>query len=68
MTAYRWFRAELLPVPGGRLGRLVLVDDPLVPVRPPKRTAVYTCVSSADQNRGVRALAAAATDDTVVAA
>ena len=28
VTAYRWFRAGLLPVPVQRVGRLVLVDEP----------------------------------------
>lgn len=26
VTAYRWFRAGLLPVPAQRVGRLILVD------------------------------------------
>ena len=29
VTAYRWFHAGLLPVPARRVGRLILVDDPL---------------------------------------
>ena len=28
VTAYRWFRAGLLPVPARNVGRLILVDDP----------------------------------------
>lgn len=27
VTAYRWFRAGLLPVPARKVGRLILVDD-----------------------------------------
>ena len=49
VTAYRWFRAGLLPVPVRRVGRLILVDDPSVPAGPRSRTAVYARVSSADQ-------------------
>jgi predicted site-specific integrase-resolvase len=49
VTAYRWFRAGLLPVPARKVGRLILVDDPSVPTGPRSRTAVYARVSSADQ-------------------
>ena len=28
VTAYRWFRAGLLPVPAVWVGRLILVDEP----------------------------------------
>lgn len=49
VTAYRWFRAGLLPVPARRVGRLILVDDPSVPDEPRSRTVVYARVSSADQ-------------------
>jgi predicted site-specific integrase-resolvase len=28
VTAYRWFRAGLLPVPARRVGRLIVVSDP----------------------------------------
>jgi len=49
VTAYRWFRAGLLPVPARKVGRLILVDDPSVPAGPRSRTAVYARVSSADQ-------------------
>jgi predicted site-specific integrase-resolvase len=49
VTAYRWFRAGLLPVPARRVGRLTLVDDPSVPAGPGRRTGVYARVSSADQ-------------------
>jgi hypothetical protein len=34
VTAYRWFRAGLLPVSARRVGRLILVDDPSVPAGP----------------------------------
>jgi predicted site-specific integrase-resolvase len=49
VTAYRWFRAGLLPVPARKVGRLILVDDTSVPAEPRSRTAVYARVSSADQ-------------------
>jgi predicted site-specific integrase-resolvase len=49
VTAYRWFRTGLLPVPARKVGRLILVDDPSVPAAPRSRTAVYARVSSADQ-------------------
>jgi len=49
VTAYRWFRGGLLPVPARKVGRLILVDDPSVPAGPRSRTAVYARVSSADQ-------------------
>jgi predicted site-specific integrase-resolvase len=49
VTAYRWFRAGLLPVPARKVGRLILVDDPFLPAEPRSRTAVYARVSSADQ-------------------
>ena len=29
VTAYRWFHAGLLPVPVQRVGRLILVDEPI---------------------------------------
>jgi predicted site-specific integrase-resolvase len=47
VTAYRWFRAGLLPVPAQRVGRLILVDEPKAGVC--GRAAVYARVSSADQ-------------------
>jgi predicted site-specific integrase-resolvase len=47
VTAYRWFRAGLLPVPAVKVGRLILVDEPDAGVD--RRTAVYARVSSADQ-------------------
>ncbi|MGB0878215.1 MAG: IS607 family transposase [Mycobacterium sp.] len=49
VTAYRWFRAGLLPVPAQRVGRLILVDGLSVAAGPGSRTAVYARVSSADQ-------------------
>ncbi|MBE5502584.1 resolvase [Mycobacteroides abscessus subsp. massiliense] len=49
VTAYRWFRAGLLPVPARKVGRLILVDDPSVPSGLRSRTAVYARVSSAGQ-------------------
>lgn len=50
VTAYRWFRAGLLPVPARKVGRLILVDQPIGEAVPRARTAVYARVSSADQN------------------
>lgn len=49
VTAYRWFRAGLLPVPAQRVGRLILVNDAAAETSPRGRTAVYARVSSADQ-------------------
>lgn len=49
VTAYRWFRAGLLPVPARRVGRLILVDEPAGDAGARSRTAVYAGVSSADQ-------------------
>jgi len=49
VTAYRWFRAGLLPVPARRVGRLILVDEPTSEAGLRARTAVYLRVSSADQ-------------------
>jgi len=49
VTAYRWFRAGLLPAPARRVGRLILVDDLSVPAGSRCRTALYAGVSSADQ-------------------
>lgn len=75
VTAYRWFRAGVLPVPARRVGRLIPVGGP---GELPKVavTAIYARVSSADQkavlgrqvgrvaeNGARRALAAAATVD-----
>ncbi|MEY8017636.1 IS607 family transposase [Mycobacterium servetii] len=48
-SAYRWFRAGLLPVPAQRVGRLILVNDAVAETAPHGRTAVYAWVSSADQ-------------------
>jgi predicted site-specific integrase-resolvase len=49
VTAYRWFRAGVLPVPARKVGRLILVDEPAGEAGPQPRTAVYARVSSADQ-------------------
>ena len=49
VTAYRWFRAGLLPVPARRVGRLILVDELLGGAGRRASTAVYARVSSADQ-------------------
>ena len=49
VTACRWFRAGLLPVPARRVGRLILVDEPTSEAGLRARTAVYARVLSADQ-------------------
>ena len=49
VTAYRWFRAGLLPVSARRVGRLILVDELTGGAGPRARTAVYARVSWADQ-------------------
>src|SRR5574340_535290 len=49
VIACRWFHAGLLPVPARRVGRLILVDEPIGEAGPRARTAVYARVSSADQ-------------------
>ena len=49
VTAYRWFHAGLLPVPAQRVGRLILVNDVTAETARHGLTAVYACVSSADQ-------------------
>jgi len=49
VTAYRWFRAGLLPVPARRVGRLILVENLSVAAGLRSPTAVYAWVSSADQ-------------------
>jgi predicted site-specific integrase-resolvase len=49
VTAYRWIRAGVLPVPAREVGRLILVDDPAGERCARDRTAVYARVSSADQ-------------------
>jgi predicted site-specific integrase-resolvase len=53
VTAYRWFRARLLPVRVRRVGRLILVDEPAGEDDPRGRAAVYARVSSADQKAGL---------------
>jgi predicted site-specific integrase-resolvase len=50
VTAYRWFRAGLLPVPARKVGGLILVDEPAGDAGLRGRTAVYARVSSADQS------------------
>jgi len=49
VTAYRWFHAGRLPVPARKVGRLILVDEPIGEAGPRGRPAVYACVSSAGQ-------------------
>ncbi|MDY6871542.1 MAG: IS607 family transposase [Actinomycetota bacterium] len=49
VTAYRWFRAGMLPVPARKVGRLIVVDEPSSAAGPRPRTAVYARVSLADQ-------------------
>ncbi len=69
VTAYRWFRAGLLPVPARRVGRLILVDEPTGETGPRARTAVYARMSSADQkanlDRQVARVTAWATDQQI---
>lgn len=69
VTAYRWFRAGLLPVPARRVGRLILVDEPAGDAGMRSRTAVYARVSSADQkadlDRQVARVAAWATGQQI---
>jgi predicted site-specific integrase-resolvase len=49
VTANRWFHSGRLPVPGQRVGRLILVNDAAADTAGRGRTAVYARVSSADQ-------------------
>lgn len=69
VTAYRWFRAGLLPVPARKIGRLILVDEPAGDAGLRGRTAVYARVSSADQkadlDRQVARVTAWATDEQI---
>lgn len=44
VSAYRWFRAGLLPVPAQREGRLILVNDAAAETSRRGRTAVYARV------------------------
>ncbi|WP_396913667.1 IS607 family transposase [Mycolicibacterium sp.] len=53
VTAYRWFRSGILPVPAQRVGRLILVDDPAASKDRLSPPAVYARVSSADQKADV---------------
>jgi predicted site-specific integrase-resolvase len=46
VTAYRWFHAGLLPVRAQRVGRLILVDEPIGDAGRPSRTAVYARVTA----------------------
>jgi predicted site-specific integrase-resolvase len=48
VTAYRWFREGILPVPARRVGGLILVEQPTETV-PAETVVVYARVSSADQ-------------------
>ena len=48
VTGYRWFRAGLLAVPARRVGRLIVVDEPLGGAGRRAGTAVYARVSWAD--------------------
>jgi predicted site-specific integrase-resolvase len=69
VTAYRWLRAGLLPVPARRVGRLILVEDPAVGAGLGVCTAVYARVSSADKkadlDRQVTRVTAWATDQQI---
>jgi predicted site-specific integrase-resolvase len=69
VTAYRWFRAGLLPVPARRVGRLILVGEPIGEAGLRARAAVYARVSSADQkadlDRQVVRVIAWATDQQI---
>jgi predicted site-specific integrase-resolvase len=49
VSAYRWFRAGLLPVPEQRVGRLILVDVAAGESAAGARTAVYARVCSTDR-------------------
>ncbi|MFG1955890.1 IS607 family transposase [Micromonospora sp. NPDC048830] len=50
VTARRQYAAGTLPVPTYRLGRLIMVGEPLTGAAPDTgKTVVYACVSSAEQ-------------------
>ncbi|GAA5013789.1 hypothetical protein GCM10023317_52070 [Actinopolymorpha pittospori] len=50
ITARRQYAAGTLPVPTYRLGRLIMVGEPLAPARPDAgQVVVYARVSSAEQ-------------------
>jgi len=49
ITARRQYAAGMLPVPTYRLGRLIMVGEPLGAVADPGQVVVYARVSSADQ-------------------
>lgn len=53
VSAYRWFRAGLLPVAAHRVGRLIVVKDAAAETSRRGRTVVYARVSSADLDRQV---------------
>ena len=53
MTARRLYAAGTLPVPTYRLGRLIMVGEPLVGGRDAGEVVVYAPVSSADQSAGL---------------
>jgi len=69
VSAYRWFRAGLLPVPAVKVGRLILVDELTADTGVDRRTAVYPRVSSADQkadlDRQVARVTASATTQQI---
>jgi predicted site-specific integrase-resolvase len=49
ITARRRYAAGALPVPTYRLGRLIMVGEPLAATAGPGQVVVYARVSSADQ-------------------
>ena len=49
VTAYRWFRGGLMPVPARTVGQLILVDEPAAEAGPRQQTAMYARVSPAGQ-------------------
>lgn len=49
VTAYRWFKQGILPVPARKVGRLILVDVSGTEGHAPTKTVVYARVSSSDQ-------------------
>ena len=69
VTAYGWFHAGPLPVPAGRVGGLILVDEQSGEPGPRRPTALYARVSSADQkadlDRQVARVTAWATDQQI---
>ncbi|MDT5078818.1 MAG: hypothetical protein QOJ80_3455 [Mycobacterium sp.] len=69
VTAYRWFRAGVLPVSARKVGRLILVEEPTCEVGIQSRTAVYARVSlaqeKADRDRQVACVTAWATGEKI---